>query len=232
MFLTVCQQNPVTNGSDMIIKSSFELNEILDDTKTVGIYVADLNMYIQRQPVSDKYLLVDLTNAMLPSKVCQAYRFRKTKFDNTSIVVTNLIKQHTGNDLAKLFDLASKLDWNSCMIFTMRLTENIFIDKELLPSNRVFTPFRTPPPLNARPSTWNMKHVYMALLNGQYRQLDFNTKYTQNYDDVTSNYDLLAKDLVKDVKESPSGWNTRIDRDGTVHVNYYSTNTNSFQLHI
>lgn len=218
----------------MIIKPIFNLDELISSNNSSGIYISDQELYIHRCHVRDQYLILDLSNALLPSKTCQSYRIRKTDFADTASTVSNWIITNTDNDLRKLLNLLSGLDWDSCAykVFTLRLTDNLFVDREMRPSNRVFTPFRNLQPLKSKPDKWNMRHVYMALLNSQYSKLDFNTKYTQNYDDVTSNYELLAKDLVKDVIENPSGWKTKIERDGTVHVNYYSTNTNKFKLKI
>ena len=218
----------------MIIMPSFNLDELISSNNSIGIYVSDQELYIHRCHVSDHYRIVNLANAMLPSKTCLAYRIRKTEFADKASTISNWIKSNAGDDLIKLLDLLGYLDFDSCIlkIFTLKLNKNIFVDRELLPSNKVFTPFRTLPPLKAIPDNWNMRHVYMALLNRQFSVLNFNSKYTQNYDEVQINYDLLAKDLVKDVMEHSSGWKTKIDRDGTIHVDYYSTNTNTFKLRI
>lgn len=91
-------------------------------------------------------------------------------------------------------------------------------------------------PLTAKPKKWTLTHAIRAIINGQYKNLSCNGRYTDDYAwDAAVNFDKgnikNALAFIKKVIEHPSGWRVNEwDDNGIIHIDCHSFDNNSFEF--
>ena len=182
-----------------------------------GLYVEDCKIHIQRWSGHDQYGITDITNAMVPGRICSGYSITAKWNSRDSLVVLNWIQQTFGDNLPGLLAFCNGLAWvegkYGCPAVTIEYQgAEIEIYRRDKESKRTFSPFAALPKLKTAPAKWTLPHVCKALLNGQFKSLRCNGVYTDDYAyDAAVNFregDLSdqAADFVRRIMESPSGW--------------------------
>ena len=88
-------------------------------------------------------------------------------------------------------------------------------------------------PLKTEPKKWTLPHVVRALVNGQFKELYKNSRYTDDYAwDSATNYgegpisDVI--DFVERIVRNPGGWWVRKGCNGVVSICCHSFDNNEF----
>ena len=146
--------------------------------------------------------------------------------------VTNFVYKYFENDLKKLFTFCSSLPYQKS--YNPVRENGLEFYRSEVKGIRVFSPFNLDKvkPLKAMPKKWTLRHVYSALINGQFKDLKCNYVLTDDYAwDAACDYrkgEIKAPiEFVKGIIENPSGWWTSY-RDGEVAICCHSFDSNSF----
>ncbi len=214
----------------MEIKKTFNMNELLNHIDNTAYYETE-NMKVSRWKGFDDWRITDLTNALTSGKVCIEYTLKAEHGQHGNLLTTNFIEDRFGNDLKALWAFCEAIE---LVGFDSFVKDGITIYRSEHKGVRIFSPFNLNKikPLKTIPKKWTLRHVYSALVNGQFTELKCNGVYTDDYAyDNAVNYRRgeIAKPLefVKDILENPSGWHAW--NNGTdISISCHTFDCNSF----
>ena len=205
-------------------------------------------------------LLVDISDAMKPGKVCDKITLNWWPHDEIPKGIDELFAAH-GFDLRALFNALLALPWEKAKHYRTGEPLDYWqqIDRAalvaLLPdfaknpealrldlhrgdrqAIRVWSPFATLNPLPCAPKKWTVAHVVRALMAGQYQSLKCNGVYTDDYAfDAGVNYQQgeikNGVAFARRIMESPSGW-WASERDGVVSICCHHFDSNEFKFDV
>jgi len=212
------------------IKKMFEMDEFLNQLDGT-VYCETENMKVTRWKGFDDWRITDLNNALTSGKACIEYTLKAEHGQHGNLLTTNFINARFSNDLKALWAFCESV---GIVGFDSFVTEGIEIYRSEHKGVRIFSPFNLAKikPLKTMPKKWTLRHVYSALLNGQFSNLKCEGVYTDDYafdDAVNYRKGEIAKpmEFVKDILENPSGWRAWSNGED-VSISCHTFDCNSF----
>jgi len=217
----------------MKILESFEINAVLNGFGG-PVYCKSEKMKINRYSGFDDYTITDISNAMVRGKTCVQFSI-KSETRTDKLPVTNWIDNTFNGDIVAVFKYCATLVYQQYQPARIDFDQlEIEIYKSEIPSKRVFSPFNLSVyrALKSMPQKWTLRHVYAALINGQFTDLKTNYRLSDDYafDNAVNFFKdkpLNAISFVADIMESPSGWWCNY-YNGAVTVCCHSFDSNEF----
>lgn len=197
----------------MQIFETFDSTELLNSYKEN--YIKDLNIYVKIY--SSSMLIIDLSNALKVGKTCTNYRVYAGEND-------------WGNSFKSDFEIALMENKITFEEFIKNLLEdkaeyeNIRTSKSTTKAINTFSPFAEIKPIKV-PIRWTLAHVWKAVMAGQINIAFKEQQLTDDFAyDASVNFgrgEIDAKELAKDLIESPSGWWVRAEeeKNGVIWIN-------------
>ena len=202
-------------------------------------------------------LLMDISDAMRPGKVCEKFSLNWWPHDGSVRGVDELFRAHGFYLRAVLATLralpwqkqkhwktgAPTDDWQQMTGAELAAAIPAFAGNENLQLSlhrgenqaiRIWSPFASVKPLPAAPKKWTVAHVVRALMAGQAVNLKCNGVYSDDYayDAAVNFHQGPIKNAVafaRRIMESPSGW-WAMERGGWISICCHSFDSNEFQF--
>jgi hypothetical protein len=222
----------------METRDKFDMMDALNTATNHGVYYRAENMAISHFNGFDDWNLTDLTNALLPGKMCRTYSI-KCNAPHGHLIVTNWITRTFSDDMRALFAYCDGLQFTTGQwgleAYRVNVEDHtIEIYRGDDQGIRTFSPFALAnvKPLKAIPAKWTMRHVYAAIINHQFKSLKCQGVYTDDYawdDAVNFRRGEIASplDFIQAIINSPSGWRC-YGSGGKVIVNCHHFDNNEF----
>lgn len=215
----------------------------LQTGETIYDVTHDLRLHVHR----DSFNITDISNAMLPGKVCRQYTVRvENVYDARDWCINNALTR--ADSLYQAFLMLEGMKWDQPNRWGSIPERAFVIDgvmltahKGFLKSIRTFSPLHLEriKPLKEEPKKWTVPHAVRAIVNGQFDVLKCNGVYTDDYYyDYATDYKRGEIEshisFARRIFESPSGWWVSKDSDtGEVRIccHHFDNNSFLFNLH-
>ena len=217
--------------SDLIIKDQIEIRYPQIGTT---YYAEDVKLKIHHYYGSLR--ITDISDALRTGKECTeiSINVRCARAEETPIISELLHK--FDYDFKKIFDHFLSMEWNEREwggYKEIEFENMTTVYRGELKAIRIFSPFNLSnmKPLREIPKKWTVRHVLRLIVNGQYKDLKCDGRYTDDYAyDAAYNYGMGTIEngiaFAKSIIECPSGWWV-YNREETLSICCHTFDTNS-----
>jgi hypothetical protein len=199
------------------------------------MYIEDINFYIS---ISMRNItMIDLANAGKTGKECLRVSAQPKKcFDHWNECKNFFDLVMDSESLKKWFDeLILKAEFAEGKSYFDINDNDAHYYFEKQKGINVFSPFAQFKRLKSSPKKWTKSHVIKALMTGQFKSLNKDAVYTDDYyADAQNNYGkkeyLEAVELIQKIIEGCSGWRFYADEENAqyININCYTFDYNHF----